>query len=166
MKKNFRKTKLSVTNFLHCDDHYLFIHRDSKRSVDANRLNGIGGKLEHVEDYMSAAIRETQEETGYVVSAKDMEIAGIVRLEDGYKDDWVMVFFKIEVPHMNTPIGSTNEEGDLIWIHKDKVLDSDYELVDDLNYIFEDISGGKIPFFMAAKINGDEKIEKHRLEYL
>ncbi|MFZ5376847.1 MAG: NUDIX domain-containing protein [Patescibacteria group bacterium] len=161
-----RKTMLTVTNFLHCGDDYLFIHRSNDRWVDGGKLNGIGGKLESGENYLHAAIRETQEETGYVVEEKDIELAGVVRLEEGYPDDWVMVFFKIKVADKNVPFGMTNSEGELLWLHKDKVLNSGYELVDDLNYIFNDIASGKIPFFMSAKVNDRLKIESWTINRL
>jgi hypothetical protein len=45
-----------------------------------------------------------------------------------------------------------------MWIHKDKVLDSSYEVVDDLNYCFKDIVSEDNFFFMTAKVNEDKKI--------
>ena len=64
-----RKILYSVTNFLHHGDDYLFVHRNKKtdHQVDSGRLNGIGGKLEPEEDFLQAAIRETEEETGLEV---------------------------------------------------------------------------------------------------
>jgi len=53
-----KKTIYSVTNFLHCGDDYLFIHRTKRQNkTDGNRLNGIGGKLEPGENFLQAAIR-------------------------------------------------------------------------------------------------------------
>lgn len=158
-KKYIRKVQCSVTNFLHCGDDYLFIHRNANKRVDPNRLNGIGGRLEPGEDFLSAAIRETKEETGYVVSVGDISLAGVVKLDGGYGEDWVMCFFKIKVDSKNIPSGNESEDGKLIWLDKDKVLDSEYELVDDLNYSFKDIVAGTDIFFMAASLNDNEKIE-------
>lgn len=156
--KYIRKVQCSVTNFLHYKDDYLLLHRDSNKRVDANRLNGIGGRVEPGENYLDAAIRETEEETGFKVSAKDIHLAGIVKLEGGYDEDWVMCFFKIAVPTKNIPLGDKTVDGNLVWIHKDKVLDSEYQLVDDLNYCFKDVVSGDSIFFITAKINNNQKI--------
>jgi len=157
-KKYIRKVQTSVTNFLHFKDDYLFIHRNKHKQIDANRLNGIGGRVEPGENYLDAAIRETEEETGYKVAPKDIQLAGIVKLEGGYGEDWVMCFFKIEVTSKEVPLGKKTDDGNLVWLDKDKVLDSEYELVDDLNYCFKDIVCGTEIFFITAKLNKDQKI--------
>ncbi len=154
-----RNVQTSVTNFLYCGDHYLFLKRAPHKRVDPNRLNGIGGRVEPGEDYLSAAIRETEEETGYTVMADDIRLAGVVRLEGGYSEDWIMCFFKIRVPDMKIPKGNTDDDGKLIWLHKDEVLDSGHEMVDDLKYCFKDIVEGKTVFFMNAQLNDQEKID-------
>ena len=47
-----KKTIYSVTNFIHCGDDYLFIHRTKRdNKVDEGRLNGVGGKLEPGENF-------------------------------------------------------------------------------------------------------------------
>jgi 8-oxo-dGTP pyrophosphatase MutT (NUDIX family) len=128
------------------------------KRVDAGRLNGIGGRLEPGENYLDAAIRETEEETGFRVAPQDVSLAGLVKLEGGYQEDWVICFFKINVPSRHLPRGAASEDGELLWLHKDKVLDSEYELVDDLNYCFKDIVAGKTVFFMTAKLNEHQKV--------
>lgn len=156
-----RITKKSVTCFLKCGDEYLFVHRTKKgNDVDANRLNGIGGKLEKGENYLAAAVRETHEETGYRVSEDDCYFSGMVSLEGGYSEDWVMAFFVITVPTKIVPLGMSNDEGDLLWLHKDAVLNSGYELVDDLNYLWEKITTQSSVFFASSVVNEQEKIEK------
>jgi len=160
-----RKTQISVTNFLFHGDDYLFIKRNSKRKIDGGLINGIGGKVESGEDYLQCAIRETKEETGYDVSPSDIKLSAVVRLEGGYEDDWIMCFFKIEVDSKNIPIGMSNNEGDLLWINKNDVLNGYYDLVDDLNYCFNDIVNDKL-FFMSAKMDKDEKIDSHTKTYL
>ncbi|OGH10491.1 MAG: hypothetical protein A2857_00795 [Candidatus Levybacteria bacterium RIFCSPHIGHO2_01_FULL_36_15] len=165
-KKYIRKVQTSVTNFLYCGNHYLFVHRDSHKWIDANRLNGIGGRVEPGENYLNAAIRETEEETGYKVTPSDIKLSGVIKLEGGYREDWVMCFFKIEVSHKNIPRGNKTEDGDLIWIHKNKVLKSGYELVDDLNYCFKDIVLGKELFFITAQLNDQQKIYKTNIAKL
>lgn len=156
--KYIRKVQTSVTNFLHCGDYYLFLLRSPDKRIDPNKLNGIGGRLEGGEDYLSAAIRETEEESGYIVTPENIKLSGVVKLEGGYDEDWVMCFFKIEVDSKDIPIGSETKNDKLLWIHKDEVLDSEYEIVDDLNYCFRDIVEGKHQFFITAKVNDDQKI--------
>lgn len=162
-----RKTIKSVTCFLHCGDEYLFIHRTKKgNDTDANRLNGIGGKVDPGENYLETALRETAEETGYVVREQDCELAGIVSLEGGYAEDWIMCFFTIAVPDKNIPLGDHNDEGELLWLHKDKVLDANYELVDDLHYLWGRIVAGGKPFFAHSIVNDAEKIAEISISQL
>jgi len=153
-----RKVQTSITNFIHCGDEYLFLHRKSTKRIDANKLNGIGGRVEPGENYLDAALRETREETGYEITAENIELAGVVKLEGGYDEDWVMCFFKTEVHSKTIPLGSQTEDGELIWLHKDKVLDTSYELVDDINYCFKDLVDGKELFFITAQVNKEGKI--------
>jgi 8-oxo-dGTP diphosphatase len=163
-----RKVLYSVTNFLYHHDDYLFIHRTKKTDykVDSGRLNGIGGKLEPGENFLQAAIRETEEETGFVVVPSVVKLAGVVRMEGGYEEDWMMCFFKIPVATKQIPKGMSNPEGELLWLPSNQVLDSDFELVDDLHYCFEDITNDKIPFFAHAQMNDDETVGKWSVTYL
>jgi 8-oxo-dGTP diphosphatase len=159
-KKYLRNVQSSVTCFLYSGDSYLFLKRSDNKRVDPGKLNGIGGRVEPGENFLAAAIREVEEETGYIVGPKDIKLSGVVKLEGGYQEDWIMCFFKINVNSNNIPKGSETEDGSLTWLDKDKVLDSDFELVDDLNYVFKDIVGGQETFFMTAKVGDDEKINQ------
>ncbi|TSC69391.1 MAG: 7,8-dihydro-8-oxoguanine triphosphatase [Parcubacteria group bacterium Gr01-1014_66] len=153
-----RKVQTSVTNFIYHGNEYLMLLRNPHKRIDPNRLNGIGGRVESGENYLDAVIRETEEETGYKISIKDITFAGMVRLEGGYTEDWIMCFFKTHVVSKDIPHGHKTEDGELLWIHKDEVLDSIHELVDDLNYCFKDIVAGDSVFFMNAKVNELHKI--------
>ncbi len=155
-----RNIQTSVTNFLHCGNEYLFLKRHQNKSLDPGKLNGIGGKVEPGEDYGTAAIRETFEETGHIIAATDLKLAGIVRLEGGYGDDWVMSFFKIAVSDKHLPRGTQTVDGDFLWIPADKVLTSGYDLVDDLYYCFDDVVHGTDIFFMSATVGDDLKITR------
>lgn len=161
-----RVTRSSVTNFLYCGDQYLFLHRSADKKTDPNRLNGIGGKLESGENYLDAAIRETKEETGYIVDPKNVQLSGIVQLHGGYPEDWIMCFFRIQVDDLIVPVGMNTNDGTLMWIHKDQVLKSEHELVDDLHYCFEKIVEGKSIFFMTAQLNDEQKITSHSISFL
>lgn len=163
MKK--RTTQTSVTNFLKYKNKYLFVCRAADKKVDANRLNGIGGKTEPGEDYLSCAIRETEEESGYQVDAQDCQLIGVVKLEGGYEENWVMCFFEIEVDTDQIPVGFDTEEGKFMWLTPQEALESDYELVDDLNYSLPLFEKRQFPFFMTAELNDDEKIVSHTLNF-
>lgn len=161
-----RQTKLSVTLFLQYRDQYLFLHRSPDRDVDPNRLNGIGGKVEPGEDFVTAAIRETEEESGILVNKQDIEFAGFTHLREGYPDDWLAAFFIVHLHQPTLPIDPHTREGELIWIQQNEVLQTSYELVDDLRYIWPLILKNEFPFFLAATVNGQEKIVEHSLSIL
>lgn len=167
MPTTHRETKKSVTCFLQCGDEYLFVHRNSNLAVDAGLLNGVGGKLEPGEDYLSAALREIQEETGYRVEPSDCSLRAVAVLEGGYPQDWVMCFFAVQVESKVIPRGLSNAEGQLLWLHKSQVLSSGFELVDDLNYCWPRIVDERDGiFFFAARANVQEKLEYFRMEKL
>ena len=159
-KNNYKRyVQKSVTVFIHHGEDYLLLHRSLNKRIDPGRLNGIGGRVESGENYLDAAIRETYEETGYVLTNEDIKFSGVVVLEDGYAEDWDMCIFKVEVLDKKIPKGNITDDGEFIWIHKDKVLDSKYELVDDLNHYFKDVVLGTHTFFITAKLNDNEKIK-------
>lgn len=150
----------SVTCFLTFEDRFLFIHRTKKgNATDAGKLNGIGGKVEPGEDFLSAAIRETQEETGIIVRPEMCQLKAIVNMSGGYPDDWLMCFFKIEVLSLDLPTGLENDEGELLWLPKEQVLTSKYELVDDLHYCWEHLANNDTRvLFAGCKVGPDETI--------
>lgn len=157
-----RQTQLSVTCFLHCGDQYLFVHRTKKgNSCDFGRLNGVGGKLQAGENYLECAVREVEEETGYQVQPKNCRLAAVVTLTGGYPEDWAMVFFQIKVGSMTVPNGMENDEGQLLWLPKDQVLTAPYELVDDLQYLWPDITASNKVVFFSAEVNQNQKIASY-----
>ena len=153
--KYIRKVQTSVNIFIHCGDEYLMLHRKPDKWIDPNKLNSIGGRLEPGENFLAAAIRETEEETGLVLKPEQLSFSGLVKLEGGYTEDWVMCFFSAAVTSKTIPHGTETADGTLLWLHKDRVLDSDYEVIDDLNYCFKDIVNEKV-FFLTATVS-DEK---------
>lgn len=159
-----RPIALTVTIFIHCGNDYLFLKRSAQKRIDPGKLNGVGGGVEPGEDYLSAAIREVSEETGYDVS-KTIEFIGLGHIQEGYPEDYLVAFFKASVTSKKIPVGDETEDGKLIWIAKDKVLDSEYGKVDDLNYIFKQVTEDKT-FFFNAQMSSPEKIDKISLTTL
>lgn len=167
MQQNNKVTKPAVTCFLQYNDDFLFLRRKSTASIDPNKYNGIGGKVDPGEDYISAVIREVKEESGYIITNEDIIFNGFIYFEKGYTDKWMTAFFKIEVPTLEIPTGNNITEGELVWIKQNKVLNSNLDLVDDINYIFNDIIETKRLFFMSATVDEiTKKIIKHSLNYL
>lgn len=157
--KYIRKVQTSVTNFIHFGDEYLFLKRGLHKKIDAGKLNATGGRLEPEEDFLQAVIRETKEETGIEVSQNQISFCGIIKIEGGYEEDWIVGIFNIEVTSKTLPIGPETEDGTLIWLHKDKVLDSQYTLVDDVKYYFKDLTEGKSLLFMNAQMDENEQVK-------
>ena len=61
-------TKLTTLCYLEKNDHYLMLHRVSKKDdVNAGKWIGIGGKFEPGEAPEDCMIRETAEETGFAL---------------------------------------------------------------------------------------------------
>jgi 8-oxo-dGTP pyrophosphatase MutT (NUDIX family) len=162
----YKRYSQTATNiFIFYKDEYLMLKRAADKKIDPNKLNGIGGRLEPGENFLDAGIREVFEETGYEVSASDFEFTGLVKLEGGYSEDWIMSYFKCRVNNKNIPKGNETEDGKLVWLHKDKVLDSGYEVISDLKYLWKDIVEGQ-PFFATAIINKDEEVDSIKISKL
>lgn len=135
-----RKIIHSVTCFIHCEQDWLFIHRTKKgHASDFGRLNGVGGKVEPGEKELDAAVREIAEETGYLVEPSVCQLKVKVMMTGGYPEDWRMSFYRVEVSSKHIPLGSENDEGQLIWLPESEVLHTSYRLVDDIYYCFDHI---------------------------
>jgi 8-oxo-dGTP pyrophosphatase MutT (NUDIX family) len=157
-----RLVQTSVTLFIHCGDDYLFLKRNNKKKVDPNKYNGVGGRLEYGEYYISAAIRETEEETGFKVGTEFIQFCGMVRLLGGYETDWILGVFKIDVPDKNIPIGAKTEDGNLVWINKGEIEKFKPKMVPDIVYYIDDLVEGKLPFFYTHEFSDQDNIIKTR----
>lgn len=164
-----RPTQKSVTCFIHCGDEFLFLERDNSKRIDPGKLNGVGGRIEHGEDYVAAAIREIEEETGYKVLPEELVFCGMFIFQEGFSEDWVAGFFKVAVTSKMIADGTKTDDGILRWIHKDDVLTQGDILIDDLHYCFAEIVNEKELFFINCGVDKNFKvnrISKHILKKL
>lgn len=161
-----RKVQTSVTNFIYCGDEFLMLKRGAHKRIDPNKLNGVGGRIDPGEDMLNAVIRETEEETGIKVDPSQITFRGLLKLEGGYDEDWIVGIFLIEIPDKTLPIGAKTADGELMWIHQDKVLDSEYELIDDLKYYFKQLIDSQDLLFMNAKMDDQEKVADFKISVL
>lgn len=133
------------------------LKRNENKRIDPGKVNGVGGRVEPDENFLQAAIRETKEETGYELEESDFQLFGIGHLEGGYTYDWMVAFFIAEVQTKKDQHEQITDDGKLLWLSKDEILNGKYELVDDLNYIFKYIED-KETFFFRAEVTKNERI--------
>ncbi len=169
MTSNSTSTKREVvqvvTVFLRCKSKYLILHRNQQKKIDPDRLNGVGGKVEEGESAVDAGVRETMEETGYVIAPNDLVFSGVLSLYDGYTSDFVVTFFTAQVPDDRVPHGLHTDDGDLHWMTYEEFVDNPIKKCDDLNYIFDDIHTNK-KFSGSALFDDEKKIVKFTKHYL
>ena len=103
-------------------DKVLLIHRN-KRDSDQHlgKYNGLGGKLDPLEDVVAGLRREIREEAGIEIAG--IELRGTVSWPGFGKEgeDWLGFVFRIRSytgePHTENP------EGTLEWVAVDRILD-------------------------------------------
>ena len=99
----------------------LLIHRN-RRPDDAHfgKYNGLGGKLETGEDIVAGMKREIREEAG--VECVQLCLRGTISWPGFGKngEDWFGFIFRID-SFSGVPIAGNNE-GSLIWVDRDQVL--------------------------------------------
>lgn len=154
-----------VTVFLKCKSKYLILHRNPLKKIDPDRLNGVGGRVEMGESAVDAGVRETMEETGYVIAPTDLVFSGVLSLYSGYTSDFVVTFFTAQVPDDRVPHGLHTDDGDLQWMTYEEFVDSSIKKCDDLNYIFNDIHKNK-KFIGSALFDDEKKIVTFTKHYL
>ena len=112
-------TSLSTLCQIEKDGRYLMLHRTVKKNdVNKDKWIGVGGHFEADESPEECLLREVKEETGYTLTS--WQFRGIVTFVSGGGIT--------EYMHLFTADGFTGEqipcdEGELVWIDKDAVMD-------------------------------------------
>jgi 8-oxo-dGTP diphosphatase len=100
----------------------LLIHRNA-RPGDAHlgKYNGLGGKLDPLEDVVTCLKREIREEAG--IECDRLELRGTISWPGFGKggEDWFGFIFR--VTQFSGTVLDRNPEGDLEWVDVDRVLE-------------------------------------------
>lgn len=111
----------STLCYLERGDAYLMLHRiKKKQDINHDKWIGVGGKFEEGESPEDCVIRETQEETGLILT--DYRYRGLVTfVSDQAPTEYMHLF--TATGWTGTPIsGDACTEGELAWISKQDLL--------------------------------------------
>ncbi|HIX18556.1 MAG TPA: NUDIX domain-containing protein [Candidatus Gemmiger faecavium] len=103
--------------YLEQDGCYLMLHRvKKKKDVNKDKWIGVGGKFEPGEDALTCVMREVQEETGYTMQGPRYRA-----IVDFYCPPWQPERMHLYTCDTFTGTPHPCNEGDLVWVAKDKV---------------------------------------------
>lgn len=100
----------------------LLIHRNARPGdPHLGKYNGLGGKLDSLEDVVACMRREIREEAG--IECGQMELRGTISWPGFGKDgeDWFGFLFRVTA--YSGTVLDRNPEGDLEWVDVDRVLE-------------------------------------------
>jgi len=100
----------------------LLIHRNANpNDLHLGKYNGLGGKLDPMEDVVAGMRREIREEAG--LECNELELRGTVNWPGfGAKgEDWFGFIFRVTT--FSGTVIDRNPEGELAWVDVDRVLD-------------------------------------------
>lgn len=143
-----RKVLNTTLCYLERDGKYLMLHRIKKKNdINHDKWIGVGGKLEFSESPEDCLYREVKEETGYELLSHNFR--GIVTFV--YCDITEYMYLYVS----DNFIGEQSEcdEGELVWINKNAVLDLP---IWEGDKIFLKLLDKDIPFF-SLKLIYDEQ---------
>ena len=100
----------------------LLVHRNKRKSDQhLGKYNGLGGKMVPGEDIFTCLTREIEEEAN--IKCVDVELRGTINWT-GFGpngEDWFGFIFLIK--SFTGTVNNYNEEGDLLWVDTDKIMD-------------------------------------------
>ena len=151
--------KQTTLCYIEKDGSYLMIHRTRKVN-DENRDKwlGIGGKIEEGESPFDCVRREVMEETSLTMDS--LSYRGIITFVSDQFGTEYMHLFKCD-SFVGVPL-SANNEGELEWIDKTKLLSLPMWEGD---RIFLELLDTDIPFFSLKLCYSGDKLTGHTLEY-
>lgn len=104
--------------YIEKDNKYLMLHRVKKKNdINKDKYIGVGGHLEHNETPEECIIREIKEETG--LSPLSIRLRGLLTF---VIDDYDEYSFLYTCDQFEGTLKDC-DEGELVWIEKDKVND-------------------------------------------
>ena len=111
--------QLTTLYYIEQDNKYLMLHRVKKENdINKDKYIGIGGHFEYGESPDECLLREVKEETGLTLTS--YRPRGIITFV--YGDDVVEYMHLYTSEDFKGEIGAC-DEGELVWIDKDKVYD-------------------------------------------
>jgi len=143
--------------FLTRDEHVLLLKGAPDKRLWANRYNGVGGHIERGEDVISAARRQTREETG--LDSSILWLCGVITV-DTQKIPGVGIFVMRGECKSGTPKPSS--EGIPQWIPIGEIME--LPLVEDLYSLLPRILAmryGDPPFSAQTRYDPDGRMVVH-----
>lgn len=112
-------TSLSTLCYIEQDGRYLMLHRTVKKhDVNKDKWIGVGGHFEADESPEECLLREVREETGYTLTS--WKFRGLVTFVSG---GGVTEYMSLFTADGFTGQAIPCDEGELVWIDKEKVMD-------------------------------------------
>jgi len=147
------KSALTTLCYIEKDGKYLMLHRVSKEhDVNKDKWIGIGGHFEGEESPEECLLREAKEETGLTLTS--WRFRGIVTF---ISDQWQTEYMCLYTADGFTGDLTACDEGQLVWIPKDKIFDLNLWEGD---RIFHKLILDDAPFFsLKLKYRGNELVE-------
>lgn len=113
--------QITTLCYIEKDNKYLMLHRVKKENdINKDKYIGVGGHFEYGESPDECLLREVKEETGLKLTS--YRARGIITFV--YGDDVVEYMHLFTADRFEGDI-CTCDEGELVWIDKDKVYDLD-----------------------------------------
>ena len=151
-------TSLSTLCHIEKDGKYLMLHRVKKeQDINKDKWIGVGGHFEADESPEECLIREVREETGYTLTS--WQFRGLVTFVSGGG--------VTEYMHLFTADGFTGDpipcdEGELVWIDKEKVQDLN---IWEGDKIFFRLLNENVPFFSLKLVyDGGDRLVRAALD--
>ena len=139
-------------------DEYLLLHRVKKvNDINEGKWIGVGGKLEEGETPDQCVVREVYEETGLTLT--NYHCHGLVKfISDQYEAEDMYLY---SADGYEGSLIEDCNEGELVWVHKDKVLELPTWEGD--KYFLKPLLEGQNRIDMLVEYKGDELVRCENL---